>query len=405
MNDPIISKLTSSKVPVAWKESLPFPFVVFVNWERKVLQSACDPLLRIILGSFLFQSWSGLRWADMQRLSPGQLLFDLKAVRGCAWKSKTSHRGQPFGLLACGFLSHGSNSWLSMFLRSLDEIFANHADSDQDFLLPRIFMQNDSLRLQIPLVPMTYTDSLFYIRRYINCPWKASQPFSFDVSSYTVHGLKSTMLSWGAQIPEIPEEWRRLQGHHRPQQQSVRLYSRDDVHLQLQFQTKLIQRIQQDFRPCTPIHRGSQQPAVEPSIPALERFRKDECGAPWKFFPFNKSQPMEEPLDLEVMVNQLQPEEDEPSSHSDAGSSDSEDRPLDSHNSNHADKPMDKFILGHLKAVVHIIPDWLQESDHPTLKTACGRAFQRNRVTIVDTLVPPLVMCNHGACRHIWSQQ
>ena len=70
---------------------------------------------------------------------------------------------------------------------------------------------------------------------------------------------------------------RRLQGHHKPIQHSVSLYSRDDVNGQLELQRRLIHQVVSGWRPITPQHRGAQMPASEPEV-LMERFKK--CLAP-----------------------------------------------------------------------------------------------------------------------------
>ncbi|CAL1161581.1 unnamed protein product [Cladocopium goreaui] len=223
----------------------------------------------------------------MQRITPSQLVFDYKDIRGIAWRTKTTTKGQAFGCLASGFMSLSSHTWMLIFFRALDDVFATHGNSQLDFIIPRITMKG-SLELVLPLEPMRYTDALYYLRTFIHIPWRAAGSSPFNPSNYTIHGLKATFLSWSAQIPAIFEEQRRQQGHHRSINQSVRLYSRDDVYPQLQLQQTLIDSIVTDFRPKTPVHRGGQTPAIEPAI-RLERYRKDATDFNWKFFFFPRS--------------------------------------------------------------------------------------------------------------------
>ena len=58
---------------------------------------------------------------------------------------------------------------------------------------------------------------------------------------YTLHGLKTKVLSWARQLG-LPEELRREQGHHRAGagSTSTRLYSRDDVWGPLFLQGRLV---------------------------------------------------------------------------------------------------------------------------------------------------------------------
>ena len=102
------------------------------------------------LGAFLFQLWTGLRWSDMQRIAPQQLVFDYQDIRGIAWRTKTTTKGQAFGCLASGFMSLDSHTWLLLFFRALDTIFSKHGDSQLDFMIPRITMKT-SLELVLPL--------------------------------------------------------------------------------------------------------------------------------------------------------------------------------------------------------------------------------------------------------------
>ena len=118
-------------------------------------------------------------------------------------------------------------------------------------------------------------------------PWSAavtSQGLSSD--HYTIHGLKCTLLSWACQLG-LSEEDRRQHGKHKPAQQSVSLYSRDDVVGSLRLQQQLVEQICRGWRPCTPLARGGQRPMIEPQF-QLERFRKETGALTWKFFQFDR---------------------------------------------------------------------------------------------------------------------
>jgi hypothetical protein len=132
--DGLLSKFLTDKKAVDTKESLPLPLFSILHWEKKILTSSTSPLLAIILGAFLFQVWTGLRWSDMQRITPSQLVFDYKDIRGIAWRTKTTTKGQAFGCLASGFMSLSTHTWLLVFFRALDDIFANHGHSQLDFI-------------------------------------------------------------------------------------------------------------------------------------------------------------------------------------------------------------------------------------------------------------------------------
>lgn len=94
------------------------------------------------------------------------------------------------------------------------------------------------------------------------------------------------MLSAALQL-RLPEDDRRVQGHHRLN--STRLYGRDDTHQALWVQRRLSEALSKHWRPQRPMARGGQQPMAEPPFqvpadpppagislaalpPALERF-------------------------------------------------------------------------------------------------------------------------------------
>jgi len=158
--DGLLSKFLTDKKAIDTKESLPLPLYSILHWEKKILTSSTSPLLTIILGAFLFQVWTGLRWSDMQRITPSQLVFDYKDIRGIAWRTKTTTKGQAFGCLASGFMSLSSHTWMLIFFRALDDVFATHVNSQLDFIIPRITMKG-SLELVLPWNPcatqMRYT--------------------------------------------------------------------------------------------------------------------------------------------------------------------------------------------------------------------------------------------------------
>lgn len=77
-----------------------------------------------------------------------------------------------------------------------------------------------------------------------------------------------------------------MQGKHKAQQASTRLYSRDDVHGALQFQESIVSAVQNRFRPSTPLGRGGQHPMEEPTF-QLQQFAKDAPAYTWKYFQFH----------------------------------------------------------------------------------------------------------------------
>ena len=106
-----------------------------------------------------------------------------------------------------GLLSQGTWTWVHKFLQTLDQLYAAQRPDAIDFAIPA-FLDSD-----VPAVPfdaMSYAEALYYIRFYMRLPWSPhSTSLQMDPSSYTVHGLKATLLSWAAQA-EISLEDRRM---------------------------------------------------------------------------------------------------------------------------------------------------------------------------------------------------
>lgn len=123
-----------------------------------------------------------------------------------------------------------------------------------DFLFPSC--TDEEVRL--PIQAMEYPECLYFLRKYLQLFWHDGGTDDLVISSksYTVHGLKSTMLSFASQL-QIPEELRRVQGKHRAVQSSTRLYARDDVSSALVLQRKIRTEALSGWRPLTPIARGS----------------------------------------------------------------------------------------------------------------------------------------------------
>ena len=223
---PLIASFDKQKLPSDRRESLPFPLFILMRWERRILQAMTPVQEIIILGGFLLLCWSGLRFSDIQRSHLATWQLDSKTLRGLTWRAKTCHTATPFGIVLSGLLSCGTKTWVHRYLEVLDSLYAAENPETIDFAIPA-FDKNGS-----PVVPfdaMTYAEALFYIRLYMKLPWSSQgAQLSIDASSYSVHGLKATILSWAAQA-NLPEEDRRVHGKHKPSQLSVQLYSRDDA--------------------------------------------------------------------------------------------------------------------------------------------------------------------------------
>lgn len=101
-----------------------------------------------------------------------------------------------------------------------------------------------------PFEAMSYVEALYYVRHYMQLPWSVNHnPAQVDSSSYSVHGLEATLLSWAAQA--VSEEDRRVHGKHKASQMSVQLYSRDDIIGSLRLQTAFEFSNSQGWQPVT----------------------------------------------------------------------------------------------------------------------------------------------------------
>ena len=243
---PLASSFLKLKVPHDRKETLPYPLIALVQWERRILQSSTASPEILLLGAFLLMAWCSLRFSDLRRSSP------------LSWRTKTGVNGAPFGALASGFLSIDSWNWVEKWLRTLDQLLFAHNAMDVDFLLPGL--TRNGLAIDVPLRPMTYSEALYWVRRYL--PWKNSSPIVANgFLSYTIHGLKSTFLSWASQL-QLDKDLRRLQGHRRAD--SAQLYSRDDINGAISLQTQIVASVKKHWRPRTPLARRGQVPVAEP---------------------------------------------------------------------------------------------------------------------------------------------
>jgi hypothetical protein len=223
-------------------------------------------------------AWGSLRFSDCQRLDLEKLVLGDEDLRGLIWRSKTATSGLPFGIITSGFLSHGSHNWVWKFLSTLDQLYASNSVGMVDFLLPDC----DNDNLIFPLVPMNYPTVLYFLRKFLHCPWRSScSPMMGMDLNYTMHSLKATLLSWGPQLESAPSpELRLQQGHHVAQSFSLAVYSRDSVWGALKYQNQIRSMVHGGWRPKTAQHRGSQQPLTEPAV-VLEKFSKAKSDFQW----------------------------------------------------------------------------------------------------------------------------
>ena len=259
---PLVSAFTV-RVSGDRTEAVPLSLFVVLTWEKRLLSRDCPLHELVVIGGLLLILWGGLRFSDGQRVPLQSLSWSITALRGTCSKTKTTKSGQPWAVQSCGFLSFGSFGWVAKWLMALDGLWSTHSNpgDPQDFLLP---MTCGSKFIK-PLIPMSYSQTLKWLRYFCTIPWRHSQCLPISAPhNYTVHSLKSTTLSWAAQLAQqghVTEEQRHLQGH--PRRGSMRLYSRDDTAGQWALQATLIAQVRKGYRFVTPLHRGSQTPLIE----------------------------------------------------------------------------------------------------------------------------------------------
>ena len=400
------SLLTSfqSKVPHDRRESLPFSLYILSQFERHILVRETSQADILILGTFLLLVFSGLRYADLQRTSPLSLQWDGSTLRGLAWRTKTSSAGTPFGAIGCGFLSSGSFNWLYKFLMTLDDVLSQHGSADIDFMIPSIGPQG----VRVPLQPMSYAEGLYFLRKNLCLPWKRN-PLSIGVAPnyYTIHGLKSTLISWATQL-DLSDEHKRLQGKHQARNSSTRLYSRDDVHGTIKLQKDIVSAVQGGWRPVTPLSRGGQQPLLEPSF-TLEKYNKSAPEHTWGFLRFHGHQFDLPEAGPALAADEIHEVEASSSSDSDTSSSDSSGSSAPAAPRQKACRTesdcVDEVIGALHRNTWHVMLSKSTRCDKELIHTACGRHFDQTQVSAVQELqlTGNQALCGHPGCRKGWT--
>ena len=407
----MINSFLIQKIPRDRKEAPPLPLWLLVQWERRILMSACSTSEILLLGSFLLMAWASLRFSDAQRIEMARMVLTETDLRGIVWRSKTTTVGMPFGAVNSGLLSKGAHSWVWKFLKTLDMILQDNGIPDIDFLIPHC----DADAVSFPLTPMTYATALFHLRRMIHCPWRSSvNPMLGLDLNFTLHSLKATLLSWGPQLSNFTHPEQRLQqGHHVSQSSSLAVYSRDSVWGALDFQRQVISQVRRGWRPQIAQHRGSQQPLQEPQV-TLEIFSKQlpEYSFAWFTFSDKTAQAVDDIPDGEVV------DEDSDSTSSSSSSSSSAEAtteqtalpkpaPPKSIGTNKGILPA-TLVYGQYRCVVHAMVEamepahWLPQRDGVHLKPACGRPMKSNG-QLLDAITAEHQLCQHAACRKLWA--
>ena len=255
LHNPVVIAFHSDSKPTDRREAMPLPLAVIAAWEAQICNPTCSESLRLFLGGLLLATHSSLRFGDLQRVIPESLSLAQDSLRGSCWSTKTSTQGQPFAITVYGIAGRNLESawpihWLqavaSCLSRSIQTFGENHVP---DFILPA-FSPAQLLADPLYSAPLQYSHALASIRWAAQTPWLPSPCLTLsEASNITLHSLKVTFLAAALQL-RLPEEDRRVQGHHKIN--SVRLYSRDDTHQSLWVQRQLAAAIRDGWRPLTP---------------------------------------------------------------------------------------------------------------------------------------------------------
>ncbi len=191
-------------------------------------------------------------------------------------------------------------TWFLKWLSVLDDVHSrSHSDPNIDFVLPCC----NPYGVPIPSQTLSYAATLYYLRMLILLAWRPNLSWTPPCpSNYTLHCLKSTLITWATQV-HIPEEQRRLQGKHKAVQSSTRLYSRDDVFGSPALQNNMRTRVSEGWKAATPLARWGQLPMIEPSF-TPERFSKPALTRDWKFFTFCDACIVYDVDDTEEQINE-----------------------------------------------------------------------------------------------------
>ena len=266
------------------KEALPLPIFILAAWERFLLSEEGETGFRLFIGGLLVAANASLRFSDCQHVLWSSVQAGRDCLRAISYRTKSSRRGMPFGLVSCGFYGDSAayyHSWVCKYLYLLgcewDLITERFGETVPDALF---FLSDDA-----EWRPMSYAQALSAFRGAL----VAAGLSPHEAGNYTLHSLKTSFLASLAQL-QVSFKKRGLQGHHRSSANGcVLLYSRDDVHGALSLQQMFWDKVRSGWLPLTPQARGGLHPAkqipIEPQVlsfqtsPAHSRFPFEDISA------------------------------------------------------------------------------------------------------------------------------
>jgi hypothetical protein len=259
---PVVKGFSRASQPVGEvKEAFPLP-LCFLGFLEGLLLCGHEALgTRLVAGCILMAVWGSLRYSDFARTAPASLSIVGWVLRGRCWKAKNRPRGFPFALIGKGLCAACPNrGWVHAWMDSLDEWLSSYAAPEVvSFLLPRTSLDGSQV-----LVGKESRDGFRDRLRFLLQRWGKAG----DVSRWTAHSCKSTVLSW-ATAKDCAEHWIAQQGHHKRlanRSQSVTTYGRSDTGFALLLQEQLLRSIAAGWRPMPAPGRGSLPPLPEPEL-------------------------------------------------------------------------------------------------------------------------------------------
>ena len=260
-------------------------------------------------------------------------------------------------------------------------------DVEPDFLIPA-FEDWETPGTPVFHSPLQYHQALQLLRWLVQTTWTTIHPE--EAQSFTMHSLKVSLLSASAQL-RLPEESRRLQGHHKIS--STQLYSRDGTIQSLWLQREMAQNVRQGWRPPRPQARGGQAPTIEPAFSVSQKPIPEQiilafvppCAAAFMYHREVESQDVVL-AEIAAMEAQIQPQIDEEAlaveAFADAASSEEDSEP--------SAKPLpqehpvgsdDQFTFIQLFpwGAIHAAPQH-RDGSKPS-RTACGRKLPHETFT------------------------
>ena len=411
--NPLTRAFVKPDGPTDRKEAIPLPLAVLAAWEVKLLDPNCPTALAILLGGFLLTAFCSLRFGDTQRICISSLSLTSSSLRGTCWTTKTSSTGQPFACTHFGITGRdNATAWTVSWLAHLQDARLETQkcygpDVEPDFLIPAI-EHWEATGIPVFHCPLQYHQALQLLRWMVQTPWTTSLIQPEEAQSFTMHSLKVSLLSASAQL-RLPEESRRLQGHHKTS--STQLYSRDDTIQSLWLQREIALNVRQGWRPPRPQARGGQAPTIEPAFTVSHQPIPEQiilamvppCAAAFIYHREVENQQIVL-AEIAAMEAQIQPQIDEEAiaveAFAEITSSDDDEKPCEQPMP--PDHPTDRdaqytFVQLFPWGAIHAAPQ-PRDGSNPS-RTACGRKLPH--VIFTPSSLLQADFCRRSGCKQL----